>query len=247
MSGPSYSYPNQPLGVMYNVRRTLHREGPGLTKRRHTRRPMYSTREAERGMWSEAWAVLRTALGILLAQGVLKLLGIAGWATVVASVLIGLAILLYVLYAARTPTERPGLLEVEERVMTARPLPREYLRKTIDEVCKPLGELTSVAVAQQTNRYLGKWLIVNGAITNVKDSLTGSVDVVLGGVSDGDAMFEACCTFGETNGNEVMNYRKKDRISIAGRIISVQRWSIDLEACEVVDHKAGPSEERQEI
>ena len=90
----------------------------------------------------------------------------------------------------------------------------------IDEVCKPLEELTSVAVAQQTNTYLGKWLIVNGTITNVKDSVTGSVDVVLGGVSDDDAIFEACCTFGETNGNEVVNYRKKDRVRIAGRIIS---------------------------
>ena len=105
-------------------------------------------------MWSEACAVLRTALGILLAQGVLKLLGFAGWATVVASVLIGLAILLYVLYTARTPTERLGLLEVEERVLTAPPLPREYLRKAIHEVCKPLEDLTSEA-PPQTNKHVG--------------------------------------------------------------------------------------------
>ena len=222
-----------------------HREEPKL--RGVTRDNNVRNQEAERKMWSEAGAVVRTALGILLAQGVLKLLGIAGWAAVVTSVLIGLVILLYVLYATRTSTERPGLLEVEERVLTAPSLPREYLRKAIGEACKPLGELTSVAVSEHTNAYLGKWLIVNGTITNVKDSLTGSADVVLGGVSDDDAIFEVCCTFGESNGNEVVNYRKKDRVSIAGRITNVQRWSIDLEACEVVDHNAGSSGEPQEI
>ena len=111
------------------------------------------------------------------------------------------------------------------------PSHRPYTIRTPDEILHEFDNRTDIQGERAVQAYIGKWLRLEGTVSNVRDSIGGdTISVLLD-----NELIGIILRFGKTRWlSDVETIAKGDKIAADGQIADVERRFMGLDHCEVL-------------